>query len=56
MKASQICPFYSTYKDRVNGKTDDQKKYMVKNFSFISVEDFGNQSFLFSSFTYIYIH
>lgn len=45
MKASQICPFYSTYKDRVNEKTDDKKKYVVKNFSFISVEDLIKVSF-----------
>lgn len=45
MKASQICPFYSMYKDRVNGKTDDKKEYMVKNFSFISVEDLIKVSF-----------
>lgn len=46
MKASQICPFYSTYKDSMYGKTDDKKKYMVKNFSFLFVEDLIKVFFL----------
>lgn len=47
MKASQICPFYSTYKDSMYGKTDMiKKKYMVKNFSFLFVEDLIKVFFL----------